>query len=878
MSYLNQQKADQRIIIKDGHFAYENGTRVRFVGVSFIGANFYTSREHADEIAERLSQLGVNLVRFHNIDQPSKSSHLWADYNQQTDFDPDQVAAFRYMINALKQRGIYTNINIKVSRQYPSLQLYNYDYNVIKSIEYLHEPFIQSNIDYITKLLQVQNYENTSTLANDPCIAFFELNNENDIFQVSYQNFKQWIEIQDNVIYLSSIKDKWYTYLKDTYHDYNSLDHKINWELFDESLDLVSNYTAECNWHNTYKCTNTDNEWVIDIQQTSDYRYRHQLLTHVNPPVFQPNTYYTIQFTARSNQEKFNISAQLVSGEYNIGEIIPDVTITNENQEYNIVFKTYDEDEGWGQFNFSKPQTVSVTLENKPAIIYITKPKVFKGRKHVEFSDSQTLDTVWFPYPIDSTIDELNAEFRSFLGYIEANYTKRMMKTIRDLGCQTLITPTQMNYGNPITISKRAELTDYSDFHSYWNHPTYTNGQTWDYNYLITENRPMSEDENFGAFSFLSYKIYGKPYSLSEYNHPFPNDYINEMVPMLFPIMSYYDLDSVSLFFWNNQYDNISEKEFIHDPFSITNSPIVTTLIPFASIAFREFSIKEATHKVKVTFPSAFIDFCNLKDNINHEWFWNKGMINKNCVIPQELTFIKDEGNNLLVDDDICVQQENKFPYVIGDEIIWEKGKFITNSSKVIFATGTQLSNALDFGPLIVSMDQKEHSSRTFAAASLDNKPLTSSRKFIIAVVGNEMNSNQKWNNDRTSTGSANGGNYGTEPILVEKIKFTVNIKGGNNYTITKLSPNAMPIGECKFNEEENGISFTNDNNNPTLWYLVERNMTQLPSENGNSNETTIIIVVVVVVVVVIVAVALITFFVIKKRKEKLNDSSGPNL
>ena len=47
----------------------------------------------------------------------------------------------------------------------------------------------------------------------------------------------------------------------------------------------------------------------------------------------------------------------------------------------------------------------------------------------------------------------------------------------------------------------------------------------------------------------------GKPYTISEYNHPFPNRYHWEMVPILTAHASYHDADGL-MFFQYNSNDN----------------------------------------------------------------------------------------------------------------------------------------------------------------------------------------------------------------------------------------------------------------------------------------------------------------------------------
>ncbi|MDX9754867.1 MAG: hypothetical protein RBU29_12965, partial [bacterium] len=56
--------------IQDGKFEFEDGTPARFWGTTISGAACFPSHDQAPLIAERLSQLGINLVRLQSMDAP----------------------------------------------------------------------------------------------------------------------------------------------------------------------------------------------------------------------------------------------------------------------------------------------------------------------------------------------------------------------------------------------------------------------------------------------------------------------------------------------------------------------------------------------------------------------------------------------------------------------------------------------------------------------------------------------------------------------------------------------------------------------------------------------------------------------------------------
>ena len=67
-------------------------------------------------------------------------------------------------------------------------------------------------------------------------------------------------------------------------------------------------------------------------------------------------------------------------------------------------------------------------------------------------------------------------------------------------------------------------LLDIVDGHTYWQHP----------GNRAKQNTPMVDDPvNSTAVELARTAFAGKPYTVSEVNHPFPNEYAAEGIPIL---------------------------------------------------------------------------------------------------------------------------------------------------------------------------------------------------------------------------------------------------------------------------------------------------------------------------------------------------------
>ena len=120
LSYLNQTN-HSKIIIKDGHFFNEETKeRVRFFGTNVCFSDAFPSKEDSQLLSKRMSQLGINLVRFHHMDHRD----IFLD-NSNSILNPSKIDLLHYFLFCLHKNGIYANINLHVSREYTEEEFKN---------------------------------------------------------------------------------------------------------------------------------------------------------------------------------------------------------------------------------------------------------------------------------------------------------------------------------------------------------------------------------------------------------------------------------------------------------------------------------------------------------------------------------------------------------------------------------------------------------------------------------------------------------------------------------------------------------------------------------------------------------------------------------
>jgi hypothetical protein len=168
----------------DGHFYFANGARARFFGINIANHSIFQSPDAIDNMVAVFRRAGINLVRFHHIDERGGIIDLTRDDSRR--LDPEKLDLLDYWIFKCKQAGIYVYLDLLDYRTFkpgdgvPNAAALG---RGAKPYIVFNRRLIDLQKEYAENLLRghVNPYTGLS-YADDPAIVMIELFDENGLF------------------------------------------------------------------------------------------------------------------------------------------------------------------------------------------------------------------------------------------------------------------------------------------------------------------------------------------------------------------------------------------------------------------------------------------------------------------------------------------------------------------------------------------------------------------------------------------------------------------------------------------------------------------------------------------------------------------------
>jgi len=588
------------IYAKDGHL-WAGNQRIRFLGSNLTFAAALPTHQDADLLAARLARFGVNVIRLHHMDsQPSPSGLFLKD---KINLDPVMLDRLDYLAFALAKQGIYTDLNLHVGRMYPGLPVWQTMPQYFKGVDQFSSLALQEQKTYAKALLSHINPYTGLSWAKDPAVAFVEINNENGLI-------REWKTggLEDLPEPLADeFSARWRAWLRAHYQSDEQLSKA--WQpagaLTNDSVTVAK--TPQKLLVNE-DFANGTNGWTLQISGNA----KASIDVISGPETQKGLEIKTTQVSAEPwHVQLYQSGLAVVAGQ---GVTLDFWAKSNASQSMSVVFMQASSPwqrrwwsnallgNEWKHFHFvwcveksekdlrinfgnlgdlvSTVQIAGISMATGPI------PGLLPGET---MADNKPGSLSWFSLSLASgrTL-QARTDWAWFLYDTEKSYWTGMYRYLKnELGVLAQVVGTQALY-SPATI--QAEL-DVVDNHAYWMHPRFPH-KPWDPVDWWQGSEGMSGLASAGTMKTLaSQRIAGKPYIITEYNHPAPNPARAETVPLLASMAMLQDWDGVFIYEWSSR-PNANHAQTMERYFDIDADPVRLLTMPFAK-ALLQFGLGE---------------------------------------------------------------------------------------------------------------------------------------------------------------------------------------------------------------------------------------------------------------------------------------------
>lgn len=370
---------------------------------------------------------------------------------------------------------------------------------------------------------------------------------------------------------------------------------------------------------------------------------------------------------------------------------------------------------------------------------------------------------------------------------------------------------------NCYSLLSMTSLLDVIDAHEYWQHPFSGVDKESGKQVLMIENTPMVNRPELSTVGQVARSaVEGKPFIISELNHPFPNVYACEGIPIFTAYALLQDWDGIFFYTfehvpadkWNSNYAiaNTGAFDMGLDPVKMAGVAanglifIRNDLRPAESCVFRGYSEKN------------IID--GIREKFGDNSFFTKGfsplipLIEKTRInsFNKEITDFPEIKNTMEINSKT-------------GEIRWHK-----SDRSYVEISSPKTESLIGFMPEATSLLKhlKIKIKNDFAAISIvsvDNKPLATSEKILLITTGQTGMSGMKFSDDRRRLVVP-----GAKPTTIEVITGEIVLSGLTNAKKVIMEPldgSGNPL-KSKTLSVNGGSTKINIGKDVTVWYYLQ--------------------------------------------------------
>ncbi|HEY3839179.1 MAG TPA: hypothetical protein VGL72_21540 [Bryobacteraceae bacterium] len=725
LSLLNRSlnPGDQLKVCGEHFCRSSDGGRVRLFGVNLaFGANF-PKEEDAPRIAKRLRRFGVNLVRLHHMDSspdrnPSDARSTLTTGPYPT-LNPVSIARLRALLDALRAEGIYADLNLHVGYTFrpevdsvPALPQFPQQ---SKPLHIFYPRMVDLQCDYTRKLIQALK------LRDDPVLGIVEINNESSLIYAWQNNQLDSYLAGD---YRIALEREWNAWLTQRYGATEKLRAAWGVSAADGPEILPGKWNLEA--HGPAKAADETADGVLTVR-----------LEKAGASVIAKQAGFTID-KSRAYVAEVELRADLPDHvTRNIHwdlkrDVSPWDQVANKNIAVGSQWKRFRlavqvpsaAFDHVGRFGLELQELgAGVTLQVRNASLRQA------GTRGLNAGESLEAGNVALMGDDVATRQRLD-DYCLFLASIDRQYLQRMLAAVRETaGPVVPVAGTQIRYGGLMNLETHDDLS-FQDNHFYIDHYNFPN-QQWDTRDWRQKNTSAIATGLAELAGMAIERQGGRPYTVSEFNMPWPNQQANEIDVVTAALGAFQDWDSIMHFAYSHSADWSTD---VPNNFNINGDWSKDVLLAQAAWLFRSGAIEAGNTPLDVP-VSRDLRLRALREKQN----WNTARVLAEAsgidladVFVRRVRMVKDGTT-------AKAPAKPEAPYQADTKELTydpERRLFLIHAPEAAGVFGYPGEQPVITGPLELKLAASARGYASILLTSLDGHALTSSRHLLLSTPG----------------------------------------------------------------------------------------------------------------------------------------------
>ncbi|MBN2583076.1 MAG: carbohydrate binding domain-containing protein, partial [Planctomycetes bacterium] len=744
----------------------------------------------------------------------------------------------------------YANINLHVSRDFSrtGAKVNRDELTEFGKIVCIFDPeLIELQKQYARDLLGHRNAYTKLTYAEDPVVAVVEISNENSALLALSQYGRDGFSPR----YTQVLRDQWNDWLARRYDSDNKL--REAWAVGEiprgpEMLAGGADYTREVldkHWQlgqlQGAKMTaepidapegGAAHAVRLKVEKVTDTAWHLQFMQ--SGLKVEKGRYYTVRFRARADQPRqVQVGVQQNRDPWDLLGLSSTVALTAEWQPVELGFEA-SADCDHARLTFSVGQA-------EGAVDLADLSMTPGGRTGLGDRETLTKRNIPTRHPDDLASDGRRQDWAAFLTDLDLRYFTSMREFLaKDLKVKAPVTGTA---GWTTPGDWVQSHLDFVDSHAYWQHPRFPN-RAWDPGDWVFPNTAMVDEPRKATLVDLArHRVVGpdgrsaaRPFTVTEYNHSAPGDYQAEGVPMIASFAAAQDWDGIFIFAYRHGDD--WDRDHVRSFFDIAGNPVKMVQMAAGALMFRRGDIPELPASVVTALPIE-----RIMELAGRYGVWSDRVLGapgigatpeaqffgRYSVAPFDMTGPGDSPTRL-------VQQAAEFklppagpekgPWnftTAGDVLHWtsagqKTGIYTAVGERSAAVVGFARGKPQQLGPMTLDLQSPDFAAVTLS--SLDGRPLAVSGRILITACSRMENTDQQWNEARTSVAD----HWGKSPTLIEPVRATIALSHAKaaKPRLAALDGDGKPLKEWPVDLADDGTwKLTLPGNPATLWYVL---------------------------------------------------------